>query len=177
MTVMTDYKYIETNPQAVGGKPHIAGRRITVQQIAIWHDQMGYSVDEIATQYDLTLAEIYAALAYYYDHKAELDAALAESEMFVAMLRQQTPSLLLQKLYGYSGNAAATSSDNNSFANAGFGDATEMLSCSTALQIGCRLTLNVKVRLLPQCLKTYRESGSFARGKDSLSGGEWLIGN
>lgn len=97
MTIMTDYKHIAIDSEIVGGKPYIAGRRITVQQIATWHDQMGYSVDEIATQYDLTLAEIYAALAYYYDHKAEIDAALAESETFIATVRQQQPSLLLQK--------------------------------------------------------------------------------
>ncbi len=69
MSVITTYKHITTNPDIVSGKPHITGHRITVQNIAIWHEQMGYSVDEIATEYDLTLAEIYAALAYYYDHK------------------------------------------------------------------------------------------------------------
>ena len=60
---------------------------------------MGFSVDEIATQYDLTLAEIYAALAYYYDHKPKIDQSMAESEAFVEELRRKTPSLLAQKLY------------------------------------------------------------------------------
>ena len=99
MATQTLYQHIVRTPDVVGGKPRIAGRRITVQNIVIWHEHMGFSVDEIATQYDLTLAEIYAALAYYYDHKSEIDQAMAESEAFVEELRQKTPSLLAQKLY------------------------------------------------------------------------------
>jgi uncharacterized protein (DUF433 family) len=99
MTTQTLYHHITQTPDVVGGKPRIAGRRITVQNIVIWHEHMGYSIDEIATQYDLTLAEIYAALAYYYDHKPEIDQTMAEGEAFVEELRQKTPSLLAQKLY------------------------------------------------------------------------------
>jgi hypothetical protein len=59
---------------------------------------MGYSVDEIAADYNLTLSEIYSALAYYYDHKEEIDRSIADGEAFAESLRQQTPSLLAQKL-------------------------------------------------------------------------------
>jgi uncharacterized protein (DUF433 family) len=93
------FQHIVTTPDVVGGKPRIDGRRITVENIVIWHEQMGYSVDEIATQYDLALSEIYSALAYYYDHKEEIDNAIAESEAFADTLRQNTPSRLAQKLY------------------------------------------------------------------------------
>jgi uncharacterized protein (DUF433 family) len=37
---------------------------------------MGRSADEIANEYDLTLAHVYAALAYYYDHQSEIDKAI-----------------------------------------------------------------------------------------------------
>lgn len=99
MTTQTLYQHIVQTPDVVGGKPRIANRRITVQNIVIWHDHMGFSVDEIATQYNLTLAEIYAALAYYYDHKAEVDQTMVEREAFAEALRRKTPSLLAQKLY------------------------------------------------------------------------------
>ena len=56
MTVETLDRHIESTPDVAGGKPRIAGRRITVQNIAIWHERMGLSADEIATEYDLTLA-------------------------------------------------------------------------------------------------------------------------
>ena len=99
MTTKTLYHHIVQTPGVVGGRPRIDGRRISVQNIVIWHEHMGYSVDEIATQYDLTLAEIYSALAYYYDHKQEIDQAIKESEAFIEEMRQKTPSLLARKLY------------------------------------------------------------------------------
>ena len=99
MVTKTDYRYIVSSPDTAGGKPRIAGRRITVQNVVIWHEHMGYSVDEIASQYELQLAEIYAALAYYFDHKEEVDQSIAEDEAFVEMMRKQTPSLLARKLY------------------------------------------------------------------------------
>jgi uncharacterized protein (DUF433 family) len=83
-------RYIDVSPDLVSGKPHIAGRRITVQNIVIWHEQMGRSADEIASEHDLTLSEIYAALAYYYDHRIEIDQSIRESEQFVELLRQKT---------------------------------------------------------------------------------------
>ena len=63
MATKTLGEHIEITPGVVGGKPRISGRRITVQNIAIWHERMGRSADEIATEYDLTLADVYAALA------------------------------------------------------------------------------------------------------------------
>ena len=53
MVTKTNYRYIVRSPDTAGGKPRIAGRRITVQNVVIWHEQMGFSVDEIASQYDL----------------------------------------------------------------------------------------------------------------------------
>lgn len=99
MITDTAYKHIVSSPDVAAGKPRIDGRRITVQNIAVWHEQLGYSVDEIATQYDLTLAEVYGALAYYFDHKDEIDEAIAKSDAFVDSLQRQTPSRLARKLY------------------------------------------------------------------------------
>lgn len=61
--------HIEITEGIAGGKPRIAGHRITVQNIVIWHELLGRSADEIAVEYDLTLADVYAALVYYYDHR------------------------------------------------------------------------------------------------------------
>jgi uncharacterized protein (DUF433 family) len=94
MTVQTLDRYIESTPDVAGGKPRISGRRITVQNIVIWHEWMGYTADDIATEYDLTLAEIYAALAYYYDNPQEIDEAIKASQTFVEEMRQEIPSKL-----------------------------------------------------------------------------------
>jgi hypothetical protein len=64
---------------------------------------MGKSADEIVAEYDLTLADVYAALTYYFDHRAEIDRAIEESSAFADALRQKTPSRLkkrLQELHG-----------------------------------------------------------------------------
>jgi uncharacterized protein DUF433 len=68
-----------------------------VQHVAVWHEQMGKSADEIATEYNLTLGDVYAALAYYHDHREEIDASIQADEAFVAELRQRTPSLLEER--------------------------------------------------------------------------------
>lgn len=98
MSTKTLDQHIEITPGISGGKPRIAGHRITVQNIVIWHDRMGLSPDEIAAEYDLSLADIYAALAYYFDHRSEIDQTIEESAAFIEELRQRTPSRLRQKL-------------------------------------------------------------------------------
>lgn len=99
MTVETVLdRHIAITPGVAGGKPHIVGHRITVQHIVIWHERMGLSADEIATEYNLTLADVYAVLAYYYDHRDEIDASIRADEDFIDTLRQATPSKLLEKL-------------------------------------------------------------------------------
>jgi uncharacterized protein (DUF433 family) len=92
--------HIDVTPGVAGGKPRIAGHRITVQNIVIWHERMGLSADEIGTEYGLSLADVYAALAYYYDHREAIDAAIRADEAFVTELRQRTPSKLQAKICG-----------------------------------------------------------------------------
>lgn len=89
---------IVSTPGTVGGKPRIAGRRITVADVGIWHEQMKMPVEEIVREYDLTLGQIYAALSYYFDHQEEIDRRIAEGNAFVEEMRAKTPSLLQQKL-------------------------------------------------------------------------------
>ena len=98
MTVSIPARHIEMTPEIAGGKPRIAGHRITVQNIVLWHERLGRTADEIAAEYNLTLAEVYAALAYYFDHRTEIDQSIKADEAFAAALRQQTPSRLQSKL-------------------------------------------------------------------------------
>lgn len=97
-------RHIEITPGIAGGKPRIAGHRITVQDIVIWHERMGRSADEICAEYDLTLADVYAALAYYFDHREEIDRSLEASEAFMAELRERNPSFLERKLKAIRGD-------------------------------------------------------------------------
>jgi len=95
MVTQTLNQHIEVTPGIAGGKPRIAGHRITVQNIAIWHERMGKTSDEIAAEYDLILADVHAALAYYFDHQEEIDRSIIEDEAFVESLRARATSKLV----------------------------------------------------------------------------------
>lgn len=100
MVLKTLDEHIEITPGVMGGKPRIAGHRISVQNVVIWHNEMGYSVEKIAEDYNLSLADVYAALAYYHDHKEEVDRSIVEGEKFVEEMKKQYPSKLKKKLDG-----------------------------------------------------------------------------
>jgi uncharacterized protein (DUF433 family) len=92
------YPHIESTPGFCGGRPRVTGSRLTVADIVILHLQIGYSVDEIAGKFDLPLAAVYSALAYYHDHRREIDESLAADQAHVDEFRRTQSSPLLQKL-------------------------------------------------------------------------------
>jgi len=94
--------HIEVTPGVCGGKPYITGHRITVQDIVIWHERMGLDPDEIATGHGLELGDVYAALAYYHEHRAEIDASIRADEAFITEMRRHTPSKVMEKLHAQS---------------------------------------------------------------------------
>jgi len=100
MVLKTLDEHIEITPGIMRGKPRIAGHRISVQNVVIWHNEMGYSVEKIAEDYNLSLADVYAALAYYHDHKEEVDKSIVEGEKFVEEMKKLYPSKLKKKLDG-----------------------------------------------------------------------------
>jgi len=66
-----------SSPDVCGGRLRIEGTRITINQIAVLHKQ-GFDAQAIAEQYPhLTLAQIYAALAYYHANPQEIEADLS----------------------------------------------------------------------------------------------------
>lgn len=72
----TAYPHITTNTAILGGVPIIEGTRISVRAISGYY-QMGMSVDEIlATLTHLSPSQIHSALAFYFDHKQEIDSDL-----------------------------------------------------------------------------------------------------
>lgn len=74
-----DYPYITSHPGIAGGRPIIAGTRITVNCIAGYY-QLGMSIDEILDGLQhLTPSQVHSALAYYFDHQDEIDADMEEA--------------------------------------------------------------------------------------------------
>lgn len=84
--------HIEITPGTCSGQPRIAGTRIRVSNIVLWTEQ-GQSPDEIVAGYPhLSLADVHAALAFYFDNREQMDKLIAADEAFVASLMQSHPS-------------------------------------------------------------------------------------
>ncbi len=97
----TAIEHISCNPGVCGGKPCIAGTRIRVQDVFVWHELQGRGPDEIVSQFpQLTMAGVYAALTYYWDHRDEIQRQMSEETALVERMKQKYPSLLEQKLAG-----------------------------------------------------------------------------
>ncbi len=65
--------------------------RVKVVEVAMDHLAHGWSAEEIHRQHpDLSLAQAHAALAYYYDHQAEFDEAIAQSALAAEKLAAAT---------------------------------------------------------------------------------------
>jgi uncharacterized protein (DUF433 family) len=88
-------EHIGVRPGYCGGHPHILGHRIKVKHVAVWHEEMGLSPAEIVGQYPtISLAQVHAALAYYYDHRAEIEAEVVEEDRMLEELKAKQPSIL-----------------------------------------------------------------------------------
>jgi uncharacterized protein (DUF433 family) len=89
---------IVSTPGTCGGKPRLDGHRITVEDVAIWHERQGMSPDEIVSAYpSITLSDVHAALAYYYENRQRIDAGIEEGRRAVAELRSKAASSPLQR--------------------------------------------------------------------------------
>ena len=69
-------------------EPHIQGRRISVRQVYALVEECGEDPEAIADRYDLDVADIYHALAYYHDHPREMGKVEDERENAVEEFRE-----------------------------------------------------------------------------------------
>lgn len=95
--------HIQRSPSVRAGKATIAGTRMTVANVALLCFRLGRTVEEIAGTYDLPLAAVHAALAYYYDHQGEIDRAIEDDEAYAEAFRKRNPSLLRERLKSLTG--------------------------------------------------------------------------
>ena len=71
---------ITTDEDVLGGEPRIEGTRVGVRHVAGTVVDGGYSPAYVADQLDLSLASVYEALSYYYEHIDEIRAIERENE-------------------------------------------------------------------------------------------------
>jgi uncharacterized protein (DUF433 family) len=87
--------HIVRTPGVVSGRPRIAGSRIRVVDVAGWHLEGGLTIEQMLDEFPgVTAADLYAALAYYYDHKAEIEADEAtDDDLLEALLNEHPESV------------------------------------------------------------------------------------
>ena len=86
-------KHIEKTPGVCGGRACIAGHRIRVLDIVVWHEKRGYSPEEIVEMFPgINLADVYAALTYYFDNRQEIEDEFRKSDESGAWLQANIPS-------------------------------------------------------------------------------------
>lgn len=64
---------IATDPNVRSERPYILGTSVTLADIAIVKLYHAQDADGLADWFGLTLPQVYAALAYYYEHKEAID--------------------------------------------------------------------------------------------------------
>ena len=91
-------QHIYTDPAT--GKPCISGTGIRVWDVYVLHERQGRTPDEIVAAYPhLSLADVHAALAYYWDNKDAIDQQMKEADEFVERLKAENgPGPLARKL-------------------------------------------------------------------------------
>jgi uncharacterized protein (DUF433 family) len=84
---------ITKTPEVCGGRACIAGHRIRVMDIVAWHEKRGYCPDEIVEMFPgITLAEVYAALAYYFENRQEIEDEFHKADEWADWLKANVPS-------------------------------------------------------------------------------------
>jgi len=73
METIENIKLISINPDVRNGRPCIAGTGLRVTDVVMAHLFHQRTPGEIASDYDISMAEVHAALSYYYQHKDALD--------------------------------------------------------------------------------------------------------
>ncbi|MDY7081685.1 MAG: DUF433 domain-containing protein [Halobacteria archaeon] len=78
--MMQEHARIVKDEDVMGGEPRIKGHRISVRQIAERVEGRGLKPQTVADRYDLDVADVYHALAYYHDHPEEMAKIERERE-------------------------------------------------------------------------------------------------
>ncbi len=86
-------QHIVKTPGICGGRASIAGHRVRVMDIVVWHEMRGYSPDQIVDLFPgITLADVYAALAYYFDNREEIEDEFRKEDEWSDRLKSTVAS-------------------------------------------------------------------------------------
>ncbi len=92
--------YIVKTPGICSGQPRIAGTRIKVKHVYTWVERMGMTPAQVVAGYPhLTMAQVHAALTYYWSNSDEIHQDIENEEKLVAELKAKAgPSKIQERL-------------------------------------------------------------------------------
>lgn len=79
-------------PGVMGGQPRLEGHRISVLQIAEWVLDEGMEPEQVSSEFDLELADVYRALTYYYDNIEEMRELRERRARRIRESKEEQPS-------------------------------------------------------------------------------------
>jgi len=86
---LVSHPHVVKQADYCGGKASIDDTRIRVMNVVFLHKQGKSEAEILETYPDLSRAQVYAALTYYYDHVEEIEAELRADEAAAARYQQE----------------------------------------------------------------------------------------
>jgi len=138
--------FIVKTPGVCSGQPRIAGTRIKVKHVYVWVEQMGMSPTQVVTEYPhLTMAQVHAALAYYWSHQAEIQQDIENEQKLVTELEAKAGSSKLQeRLTGLNARSEAA---RQRIAELIAGEKARQLSSDETLELDEYMAIEHRMRL------------------------------
>ena len=90
MKTIESINLIYRDPSVRGGRPCIVGSGLRVMDIVMERQYGERDPEKIASLYEISASEVYAALSYYHNHKEEIDADIQEDDVFINLVKAET---------------------------------------------------------------------------------------
>lgn len=81
------HRIVPAHESDIHDEPHVVDSRVTVRLLHELVEEAGVSPREVASRYDLQLADVYHALAYYHEHPAEMQRVERDREQAIEASR------------------------------------------------------------------------------------------
>jgi uncharacterized protein (DUF433 family) len=82
-------EYVISDPEIRAGQPVLVGTTLRVSDLAAYHILAGLTPEQLSVQFELDMARVHAALAYYYRYKTEIDAEIRANADQAEIWRQR----------------------------------------------------------------------------------------
>ena len=89
MNTIHSIELIYSNPKIRGGRPCIVGTGLRVTDIVVAKLYHQRTPDEIASAYDISLAKVYAGLAFYYENRDTIEEDIRQQIRTAQKLKEE----------------------------------------------------------------------------------------